>query len=122
MDKSATFNRIRSVSGTLVTSVATLAAVFAVPAQAGCEVDVSNYVGWQIIYSGTVTGYINEDGQKEDEFEGCEHGRTLIVDYTKKVTCAEYNYAYAYRPDIVVLSNGRSLEACIDDEMYDVQR
>lgn len=55
---------------------------FAVPA-AGCEVDISDYVGWQIIYSGTVTGYIDENGKKEDDFEGCEHGRILIVDYSK---------------------------------------
>ena len=99
-----------------------LATALAVPAEAGCEIDISDYVGWQIIYSGTVTGYIDENGKKEDDFDGCEYGRILIVDYTKKITCAEYNYAYAFHPDIVVLSNGRSLEACIDDEMYDVRR
>ena len=103
-----------------------LAAIFgtavAAPAVAGCEVDISDYVGWTIIYSGTVTGYVDENGKKEDDFEGCEYGRILIVDYTKKVTCAEYNYAYAYHPDIVVMSNGSSLKACIDNEMYVVQR
>lgn len=91
-------------------------------AKAGCEVDVSDYVGWQIVYSGTVTGYIDENGQEDDSFEGCEYGRVLIVDYSKSVTCAEYNYSYTYHPDIVILSNGISLKACIDDEMYDIRR
>lgn len=98
------------------------AACFANEALAGCEIDVSDYVGWQIVYAGAVTGYIDEDGVEQDDFEGCEWGRVLIVDYTKAVTCNEYSYAYAYNPDIVILSNGSSMEACIDDEIYDVRR
>ena len=96
--------------------------LFSSTAKAGCEVDVSDYVGWQIIYSGTVTGYLDENGQEEDDFEGCEYDRVLIIDYSKSVTCTEYNYAYAYRPDIVVLSNGHRLKACIDHEMFDIRR
>ena len=110
------------MNGKMFVLMAKLATALAVPAEAGCEVDISDYVGWQIIYSGTVTGYIDEDGKKENDFKGCEYGRILIVDYTKKITCAEYNYTYAFHPDIVVLSNGLSLKACIDDEMYDVRR
>ena len=89
---------------------------------AGCDVDISDYVGWEIIYSGTVTGYINESGEEEGDFEGCEFGRQLIVDYTNTVTCAEYSYSYAYHPDIVILSRSGSLKACIDNEMYDIRR
>ena len=98
------------------------ASVIASEAAARCEVDVSDYVGWQIIYSGTVTGYINDRGQEEDSFEGCEYGRVLIVDYTKSVTCAEYSYSYSYMPDIVILANQYSTKACIDNEVYDVTR
>lgn len=97
-------------------------AVFSSHAIAGCRIDISHYVGWQIIYSGTVTGYIDDKGKEQDEFEGCEYGRVLIIDYAKSVKCAEYNYAYAYRPDIVILANGSSMKACIDGEMYDVVR
>ena len=97
-------------------------ALFVGVAEAGCEIDVSDYVGWQIIYSGTVTGYIDEEGREVDGFEGCEYGRVLIIDYSKSVKCAEYNYDYAYRPDIVILSSGNNFVACIDDEVFDVQR
>ena len=82
--------------------------------------DISRYTGWKIMYSGTVTGYIDENGKEEDDFEGCDYGRVLIVDYTQQVTCAEYGYSYAFHPDIVIISNGSSMKACIDDEMYDI--
>ena len=88
----------------------------------GCETDMSDYVGWKIIYSGTVTGYIDENGRQKDDFEGCEHGRALIIDYSKQVTCDGYNNSYVFHPDIVVLSNGYSIKACIDNEMYDIRR
>lgn len=95
---------------------------FGNPMYAGCEVDISGYVGWQIIYSGNVTGYIDENGVERDDFEGCELGRVLIIDYSKSVTCAEYSYSYSYYPGVVIMSNGISMAACIDGDMYDVNR
>ena len=87
-----------------------------------CEMDVSDYVGWSIVFSGTVTGYIDDDGKEDDSFEGCEYGRRLIIDYDKAVTCTEYSYSYSYRPDIVVLkSSYGSFEACIDGDMYGIR-
>jgi hypothetical protein len=96
-------------------------AIFCFEAHARCKVDISKYVGWTIVYSGTVTGYVKDDGSNEDSFEGCQYGRVLIIDYNKAVTCQEYNYSYAYRPDIVIISNRTSMKACIDDEIYDVR-
>lgn len=86
-----------------------------------CEVDISDYVGYQIIYSGTVTGYIDDNGQEQDSFKGCEHGSVLIVDYSKQIVCAGYGYSYAYHPDIVVLANEYGRKACINNEVYDVR-
>ena len=101
--------------------LAGLAMVVSGSAHASCEIDIADYVGWKIIYSGTVTGYIDDDGKEEDNFEGCEYGRVIIVDYHKQVICEEYGYSYAYHPDIVVMSNGHSRKACIDDDIYDVR-
>ncbi|WP_193188531.1 hypothetical protein [Nisaea sediminum] len=89
-------------------------------ALAGCEMDVADYEGWSIIYVGIVTGRVEEDGKREDDFEGCEYGRKLIVDDKYQVECLGYAYSYAYRPDIVILSNDSLAVACIDDEVYDV--
>ena len=74
----------------------TLSAFLTSPAWSGCEVDISDYVGWQIIHSGTVTGYIDDNGVEQDSFEGCEWGRQLIIDYSLAVTCATYNYSSAH--------------------------
>ena len=55
------------MNGKTVVLMANLATALALSAEAGCRVDISNYVGWTIIYSGTVTGYIDEHGR-----EGCD--------------------------------------------------
>ena len=113
------------VSGKAVVLAAMLAVVIATSTQANAGCDISDYVGWNIIYSGTVTGYIDEDGHKNENpkrgFEGCEYGRVLIVDYTKEITCDEYHYAYAFHPAILIMSDGVSRKACIDNEMYDIR-
>ena len=88
----------------------------------GCEVDISDYVGWGITFSGTITGYIDDDGQEINKFKGCKHGRVLIVDRNKSITCNEYGYSYAYRPEVVILSNGTRQKACIDGNVYDIKR
>lgn len=106
-----------------------VASLFASTVDAWCTVDISKYVGWTIIYSGTVTGYVNEEGEQEDDFEGCDHDRILIIDNSKSVVCVSYGYSYAYRPDIVILWKQHEMdgetydfyEACIDDEMYDIR-
>ena len=101
--------------------------LFASTAEAKC--DFSGNVGWTIIYSGTVTGYINEDGEKESSFKGCLSGRELIVDDSKSVQCTSYGYSYAYRPDIMILRKQLEMdgkkhtlyEACIDGDMYNIR-
>lgn len=96
------------------------AAAFSVGAASAC--DFSRYVGWTITYSGNVTGYVEEDGETNTSFEGCEYDRVLIIDYDRSITCAGYGYVYAYNPEIVIISNGVSMQACIDDDMYAVRR
>ena len=83
--------------------------------------DLDRYVGYQIIYSGTVTGYIDEDGKEQDDFEGCEYDRVLIIDYSKAITCTEYSYSYSYHPEIVILSNGSLAVAIIDNDIYSIR-
>ena len=96
---------------------------FAVAANAGCKIDIADYVGWEIIYAGTVTGYIDGNGNEAEDFKGCEYGRILILDDYKQITCADYGYAYSYsyRPDIVIMSNLYAKKACINDEVYDIR-
>lgn len=83
--------------------------------------ELARMEGYTIVHAGTVTGYINDDGEKEENtFRGCTHGRKLIIDNRYEVTCREYSYSYAYRPDIVILTNGPNARAIIDEEVYDI--
>ncbi len=43
-------------------------------------IDMDDFVGYTVIHSGKITGYIDEDGKRDDSFEGCEYGRKLIID------------------------------------------
>ncbi len=90
---------------------------------AGCDVDVSRYVGWEILSAGRFTGYADDDGTTADDyFKGCDYGRVLIIDGRRSVTCRSFSYSYSYRPQVVILSDGFDWEACIDDEMYRIER
>lgn len=84
-------------------------------------IDLSDYFDYTIIYTGNVTGYIDDNGEEKDSFEGCEYGRMLIIDYSKSITCQTYSYSYSYNPDIVILSNGSSSIAVINDDEYDIR-
>ena len=101
----------------LLRSVAISAVLVAGQAEA---VDLSSYVGYTIVHSGTVTGYIDDNGQEQSSFEGCDYGRILIIDYSYQVTCSSYGYSYAYHPDIVILKGSYGAVAIIDDDVYDI--
>lgn len=110
-----------AITGRAIPTSAVLAWMAA--AAVGCEVDVTRYVGWEILYAGTVTGYVDDDGTTVDNyFKGCDYGRVLVIDGRRSVTCRSFSYSYAYRPQIVILSDGFNWEACIDDEMHRVDR
>ena len=76
--------------------------------------------GFTIVHVGTVTGYIDENGDIEDHFEGCDFGRVLIIDYNLSVTCQSYGYTYAYMPGIVVFEKKGVLKALINDQLFDI--
>lgn len=84
--------------------------------------EVTEDKSWKLIYTGTVTGYRDPDGKKSDDFEGCDFDRDLILDYSKKITCISYSYSYSFMPNVKVYSNGFTMKACTNDNLYDVRR
>ncbi|WP_339949835.1 hypothetical protein [uncultured Albimonas sp.] len=89
-------------------------------AQASCRMNVADFVGWQIIYAGQLSGTIDPNGRSET-FGGCVPGRVLLIDDDRSVACTQTRLGSAYRPEIVVLSNGKRMVACIADALYDVR-
>lgn len=67
--------------------------------------EASRLIGFTIIASKTITGYVDRDGKRGDSFEGCNYGRKIIFDDRTYLTCSTYSYSYSYRPDAVILSN-----------------
>jgi hypothetical protein len=78
--------------------------------------------GYTIVLSGTITGYRDRNGKREDSFNGCDFDRVIISDNSKALTCATYSYTYSYRPTAVVLTNGSSFKMVVGDEIYDMRR
>ena len=103
--------------------VAALAiALISLPAFADISYELERLVGYTIIDVKTVDGWYDDDGEKGDSFEGCEHGRKIVFTDNRILTCATYRYHYAYRPRAVILSNGSSYKMILDDDVYDMRR
>jgi hypothetical protein len=101
--------------------IAALASL-AVPAYADC--DRGALVGYTIVAQTSVSG----------AFHGCEHDRVIKYLNGMTTTCDEYSYGYAYEPDATLYAGpvsripptngycgGRTIKACIDDELYDME-
>jgi hypothetical protein len=83
---------------------------------------MSRLEGYTIILSGTITGYRDRNGKREDSFNGCDFDRLIIFDDNKALTCNTYSYTYSYRPTAVILSNGSSFKMVVGGEIYDMRR
>ena len=84
--------------------------------------DLEDLVGYTIAESKTIAGWYDEDGDKGDSFEGCEHGRTIVFTDDRVLTCAQYGYQFAYRATAVILVKGSSYKMVVEDEIYDMRR
>lgn len=107
-----------------VKNIALFAAIFSslTPVLADTASDLAEYVGWEIIHAGRVTGFIEENGKRSDDFEGCEWGRKIIIDDRFTVTCTSYSYSYSYSPKAVVIRNGSRLQLIVGNNKYAVSR
>lgn len=103
-----------------------VAAALLVAVAQGAHADVADelegLVGYTIAAAVTVTGWRDANGKKGDSFEGCDHGRAIIFDDSKALTCATYSYTYSYRPKAIVFVRGSSFKMLVDDDLYDMRR
>jgi hypothetical protein len=92
-------------------------ALISMHASAACR--LGRVVGYTLVASKTVIAKI-EDGKREDGFSGCTYGRILVFEDNTGLTCAEYNYEYAYRPDAYIFVRGSDFKVCIEGYLYDM--
>jgi len=65
-----------------------LALLVALPATAQ---DLTGLVGWCIIDTKTISGRIDGDGKRSDDFEGCDFGRKILFLDGTYLTCSSYS-------------------------------
>ena len=103
--------------------VAATACLTASVAKADVEQTLARYVGYTNIAEKTIDHWLNkEQEEKKSGFEGCDYGRYIVFTDGTYLRCAGYGYQYAYRPDVILLSNGSTLVMIVEDEAYDMQR
>jgi hypothetical protein len=90
---------------------------------------LAQFTGYTIIAVKTIVGYVDEDGKRSDEFEGCEFNRKILFDDGTALTCSNYSYEYGYRPEAVILektmeTGGHTLGEIVmlvSDDSYEMQ-
>ena len=102
------------------------------PAYAALASKVERLVGYIIVDSKTIKGWYDENGGEKEEgsFKGCSHGRKIVFNDNKVLTCAQYGYQYAYRPTAIILAKpithqGKTFydfKMIVEDEVYDMRQ
>lgn len=63
---------------------------------------------------------ISQTKLQDSNFEGCDYDRVLVFRNGFKFKCTEYNYNYAYNPDVLILKHiySNDYKVIIDDEEF----
>jgi hypothetical protein len=70
---------------------------------------LESYVGYTIAVVTHIAGYVDPNGKRSDDFEGCEYDRRIIFDDGTALVCSTYRYHYAYHPKAALLVKGSTL-------------
>jgi len=88
------------------------------PALAVC--DLSQVVGYQLVFGKTIQGYI-EDGKRVSGFEGCTRDRVLVFTDNTGLRCKDTILHSAHLPKAYLFARTpNDMKLCVDDDMYDV--
>ena len=90
---------------------------------------LAEYKGYTIVDVKTIAGYIDSNGKRSDDFEGCENDRQIVFDDGTALTCSSFHYHYAYRPRAAILmqatsvggQNFASVVMIVDDDNYSMR-
>jgi hypothetical protein len=67
---------------------------------------LESHVGYTIAAVTHIAGYVDPNGKKSDDFEGCEYDRRIVFDDGNALVCSSYHYHYAYHPKAAILIKG----------------
>lgn len=88
--------------------------------------DLSDLVGYQVVYKGHITGYMDGNNlsgkfNKNWDFEGCDWDRQIFLDEKYVVYCKEYKYTYSYHPEAYILTNGHDSVMIVKDKKFKIR-
>ncbi|OED64622.1 hypothetical protein A143_09315 [Vibrio splendidus ZS-139] len=66
------------------------------------EYQLEQLIGWTLLESKQIEGYITESGERSDDFEGCDFDMRVLFTDGKAVTCNSYGYQYAFMPKALI--------------------
>jgi hypothetical protein len=81
----------------------------------------SRLIGYTIVASKTIAGYMDRDGRTGTDFQGCNYGRVIVFSDNTVLTCSEYNYEYSYQPTAILLVKGSSIKMIVESNIFDMQ-
>jgi hypothetical protein len=84
--------------------------------------EFNGLVGYTILGTKQITGWFDQNGKKGDSFEGCDYGRTIVLDNDKILVCQNFHFHFAFRPTALILSDGHHYKMIVDDHIYDMSR
>jgi hypothetical protein len=84
--------------------------------------DLSNYVGYRVVANKIIEGYVDENGKRDDSFEGCDFERKIIFTDGTYLVCSGYSYMYAYRPTAVILVKDGDFVMLVGDNEFHMRR
>ena len=95
-------------------------------AKTDCSYTLENHIGWTIVDSKTIDGYIDQNGKRSDDFEGCDFDRTIVFTDGTAIRCNSFGYQYTFRPKAVILGKvitykGKKVilyEMIVENEVY----
>ena len=89
---------------------------------AGCQSILKDHVGWTIIASKTIAGYLDSGEEYSDDFEGCEYARMIFFADETAVTCSDYNPDYSHRPTAIILeSSKKEFKMVVEGEEFGIR-
>lgn len=108
---------IKKLKGCYMKKLILMISLFLLPLSSNAY---NTYYEYQELIGYTVSIVSKVDG----DFEGCDYGKTIVLQNGMTLKCNSYGYNYHYSPTVIVFAksynNFYSVKAIINDKIYDM--
>jgi hypothetical protein len=90
------------------------------PAVAYADCDLDEVIGYTLAAKKTISGRIEQDGTRNNDYQGCTFGRIIVFNDNTGVRCATYTYTLAFSPTAYLFVSGASIKMCVESSWVSV--